>query len=177
MHFPVDLSLYKNESQIEKKTPTKRKSSEPRSTKKTSSAAVAAVKQKKLQKSDDSDDDDNYEPSKKRKKTPIKSSAKKKPLPLKSTAKVCNKHNLSVITTVPIHITFFQKAAPKATPLQKSAAKAEVNATKDDKEVIATPKATKAPAKRKLIEKVDTPTVAKPNEADKDKPKCKLRQF
>lgn len=89
MYISVDLSLYKNESQIEKKTPTKRKISEPKSTKKISSTA-SSIKQKKTQKSDDdSDDDVNYEPSNKRKKTPFKNSAKKRAPPPKSTAKVC----------------------------------------------------------------------------------------
>lgn len=90
--FAVDLSLYKNESQIEKKTPTKRKAPEPKSTKKTPSTAAALAtssgKQKKLQEDNESGDDVNYGPSNKRKKTPIKNSAKKKAPPPKSAAKV-----------------------------------------------------------------------------------------
>lgn len=70
-----------------------------------------------------------------------------------------------------------QTPAPKATPLQKGASKTDVKETKDDIEVVSTPKSTKAPAKRKLAEKVDTAAVspsAKPDEVARDKPNCKI---
>lgn len=60
----MDLSLYKNESQIEKRSP-KRKAGEPKTVNKTPTERIN--RRKKSVYDDDDDDDDNYEPQKRTK--------------------------------------------------------------------------------------------------------------
>lgn len=78
----VDLSLYKDESQIEKKTPLKRK-------------ANASLKKDKQEKNDDDDDEDesdeDYQPAKKKTNTPRGRKPKSETSAIKST--VSNNQN------------------------------------------------------------------------------------
>lgn len=74
VYFTVDLSLYKDESQIEKKTPTKSKSTTNATAKKTAEKHKNAAEDES---GEDDDDDVNYEPSKKRTKTPAKKTSAK----------------------------------------------------------------------------------------------------
>lgn len=84
--LPVDLSLYKDESQIEKKS--KRKSSEGEgSSKKTESSG--SKKRKAADDGDDDDDDDDFlETPRKKSKASAKSSAKRKSVAKATSAKV-----------------------------------------------------------------------------------------
>lgn len=72
----MDLSLYKDESQIEKKTPGKRKSNDR-------AASAKSAKQSK----------DEPKSQKSAKRTPASSGKKKKPVAKKSPAKVSSNYN------------------------------------------------------------------------------------
>lgn len=72
----MDISLYKDESQIESKTPAKRKLSETKQ-KRNSETTKKQIRTKTDAALGSDNDDDDYKPSKKRAKTAKKNSPKK----------------------------------------------------------------------------------------------------
>lgn len=144
----VDISLYKDESQIEKKGSAKRKRSDMKERK--TPAKDKEAKHDDGSEAEDGDDDSSYEPSKKRPKSAAKKSTQKK---VNVAEELVNEETGLNEMNCLSQKTPKAAAAPPAA--QTSPSKTNGKAKAEEKSGRSTPKLTKQPVKRKLIEKVD----------------------